>query len=787
VSLPAPGAAESHVSVSASRSISREEASEGTAGVIFYTRSPRPHATVTTLGNEEVAKTHGLKASLLALALLSVVLYLAAMTIFRMSNNDIWIHLKTGEYVLTNGSVPEKDPYSFIAADRDYIAHEWLAGVIFHLVHASGGVNGLILFKTLVITAACFLLYGAARLLGSRLSVILPAFALVLYIASARFLVRPHVFSYFMGALYLWLFFRYRECGRRRAWLYLIPVAHVLWTNLHGGYIQGLLMIATFALGESLIWMRARYLRSGEDKVLPGRDVALLWILLPSCLLASLVNPYGYRLLLFPFQLTGMQLFMQNIYEWMPSYHSSYNRSTMQLLYLILIGWLGVTFFLVNRDRSRSQRGGERLIAPNVALIAAIGLAILAILFFLYLLPPETEMEQQAEIARTRILMYAIVAIVALHAMVNARSVDFTLAGVFLLFYGLSLRHNRAVTDAAMATLPILAAATTSLLRAPPRLGAADAAAEPGDVGRRAAPVPEGPTSPDRSSPLSVVLGSLLLLGLAFHVIEYDYYYDFRGSGRATGLGVAENMPVCAVDFIERNRITGHAFVSYADAALLIHRMHPAVKVNMDSRNDVYGEDLYREYLAALRSPETMEAYLDRHRIDFFLLSYRDRIPDVFDRLEASGAWAPVYYDTRDFVLARRTAENEELIHREAFRIIRPTPIGETIITTENGFEVLREAERAIRNCPTSTIGYFYKSRALQALGRLEDALAVNRKILAFDPRYYRAYAEMAYIYVLMDRPGKAIEMYEEALRIDPGYSLARENLQRLRSSGVVE
>ncbi len=734
-----------------------------------------------------MAKTHGLKASLLAFALISLGLCIAAMTIFPMSNNDIWIHLQTGEYVLANGRVPEKDPYSFTAADRDYVAHEWLAGVIFHLVYAGGGVNGLILFKTLVIGAACFILCSAAKLLGSRLSVILPAFALVLYIASARFLVRPHVFSYLMGALYLWLFLRYRERGRRRAWLCLIPAAHILWTNLHGGYVQGLLMVATFALGESLIWMRARRLRNGEGNALPGRDVALLWSLPAVCLLASLVNPYGYRLLLFPFQLTGMQLFMQLIYEWTPPYHSSYNRSTMQLFYLILIAWLGVTFFLANRDRSRSRRGAERLIAPNAALVAAIGLTILAILFFLYLLPPETEIEQRAEIARTRILMYAIAAIFALYAVVNARSVDFTLAGVFLLFYGLSLQHNRAVTDAAMATMPVVAAATSSLLRAAPRRETGRSAPGQGDAERRAATPPAGPVAPDRSPASSVLIGSLLLLGLAFHVAWYGYYYDFRGSKRGAGLGVADNMPVCAVDFIERNGINGHAFVTYADAALLIHRMYPDVKVNMDSRNDVYGEDLYREYLAALRTPEAMEAYLSRHRIDFFLLAYRDRTPAVFDRLEASGAWAPVYYDTRDFVLVRRTAQNEEWIDREAFLIIRPTPIGETVVTRENGFEALREAERAIRNCPTSTFGYFYKSRALQALGRLEDALAVNREILAFDPRYYRAYADMAYIYVLMDRPGKAIEMYEEALRIEPGYALARENLQRLRSSGLAD
>jgi hypothetical protein len=70
----------------------------------------------------------GLPRPLVALALLSFAVYVAAMTLpYQVANNDIWIHLKTGEYVLTTGWVPLKDPYSFIAADHDYVAYEWPA------------------------------------------------------------------------------------------------------------------------------------------------------------------------------------------------------------------------------------------------------------------------------------------------------------------------------------------------------------------------------------------------------------------------------------------------------------------------------------------------------------------------------------------------------------------------------------------------------------------------------------------------------------------------------------
>ncbi|MGH7770187.1 MAG: hypothetical protein ACREQP_22275, partial [Candidatus Binatia bacterium] len=160
-----------------------------------------------------------------------------ALNISKLENNDIWIHLKTGEYVLQTGWVPLNDPYSFTAADRAYVAHEWLAAVLFYLAYAFSGVIGLAIFKALVIAAACAFLYGAVRAAGGRLAVMLPAFALLLYIASARYMERPHIFAYLMAAAYLWLFFRYRDGDRNRRWLYLIVPADILWTNLHGSFI----------------------------------------------------------------------------------------------------------------------------------------------------------------------------------------------------------------------------------------------------------------------------------------------------------------------------------------------------------------------------------------------------------------------------------------------------------------------------------------------------------------------------------------------------------------------
>lgn len=724
---------------------------------------------------------------LLGLGLLSLAVLIAVMTLFKMSNNDIWIHLKTGEYVLENGWVPQKDPYSFIAADRDYVAHEWLSGVLFHIVYAAGGVQALIFFKAAILAASCALLYMTARLLGSRISVILPVFACVLYISTARFLERPHIFSYLFGALYLFLFFRYRECGRDRRWLYLILPAHTLWTNLHGGYVQGLAMLFVFALGEQMIGLRARFRGIEEDRVAPARDIALLWLLIPGCLAASLVNPYGYRLLTFPFELTGMDVFMNSIYEWQPPFHASYNRSTMFFFYLVQIGWLGVTFFLSQRDRTRARGGGESLIVPNSILTLILALIVLFLLVNTLQGHPAGGAERLRESETLRTLLYGIFALFVLHALINIRSVDITQAGLIMLFLLMSLRHNRAVTDAAMGLLAILAASGSAILVRRPQ-PASPKALRKGRKGKGGPPAadPRAPVESragwrDRSTPAAVVVGSFLVLGISLHASWYSYYFDFRGSARQKGFGIATNMPVCAVDYIERKKITGNAFVAYPFAAMLIHRMHPEVKVNMDSRNDVYGEKLYREYYSSLRTPQAMESYLSRRPIDFFMLSYGERVPATFNWLQETGEWAPVYYDSRAFILLRKTPETEALIRDEEFRFLKPAAVGTTQITQGNAMAVLLEAERAVENCPTSPFGHFYKSKALTTMNRLEDAVAAAEEIIRIDPRNHQAYAEMGYLYFRLKRVDAAVRMYEKALSIAPGYEVARRNLNQLR------
>ena len=71
--------------------------------------------------------------------------------------------------------------------------------------------------------------------------------------------------------------------------------------------------------------------------------------------------------------------------------------------------------------------------------------------------------------------------------------------------------------------------------------------------------------------------------------------------------------------------------------------------------------------------------------------------------------------------------------------------------------------------------------------GELEDAEELVRQ----NPNYAPAYFELGVIYTGLKRYEEAIASYKEALRIDPDYTLARNNLneleQKMASGGVVD
>src|SRR2546428_11153984 len=76
---------------------------------------------------------------------------------------DLWWHLANGRLIVTTGTIPHVDLYSFSAAGQPWVMHEWLADLMMYLVYQLGGLPLLVAISAGVGAAGAICLYVILR------------------------------------------------------------------------------------------------------------------------------------------------------------------------------------------------------------------------------------------------------------------------------------------------------------------------------------------------------------------------------------------------------------------------------------------------------------------------------------------------------------------------------------------------------------------------------------------------------------------------------------------------
>src|SRR5208337_2887905 len=164
---------------------------------------------------------------------------------------DTWWHLATGKYILQTHSVPHADIFSTTVAGKPWIAHEWLAAVVFYLAYLPFGSAGALFLTAGILTIAFMLAYHRS---GGPLPARIFFLALGVWATTPIFCVRPQIFTYLLASIFLFVLARFLETGSYRP-LFLLPLLTIFWVNFHGGYILGLTLLLLFAAGAVSDWM----------------------------------------------------------------------------------------------------------------------------------------------------------------------------------------------------------------------------------------------------------------------------------------------------------------------------------------------------------------------------------------------------------------------------------------------------------------------------------------------------------------------------------------------------
>lgn len=255
-------------------------------------------------------------------------------TIFWLEG-DAWWHLAVGKQILKTHTWPTHDHYSFTAPGSPWIAYEWLGEVVTALAWRMDGLQGLMILLMLLGSGVLFLLYYYVYLRSGNSKAAFVACALVLPLASLSMTLRPQLLGYVYLVAALILVEKFRQ-GHDNA-LWLLPPLFLLWVNTHGTFVFGFLILGVYwASGLKAFRFGGLYAEQWTTgQRLRLEATALL------CLLASMVTPYGARLLAYPLELASSQhLIVRTVQEWEPfNLSQTYGK---YFLVLLLIFWVAL-------------------------------------------------------------------------------------------------------------------------------------------------------------------------------------------------------------------------------------------------------------------------------------------------------------------------------------------------------------------------------------------------------------------------------------------------------------
>jgi hypothetical protein len=209
---------------------------------------------------------------------------------------DTGWHIRTGQWIIQHHAVPTQDLFSFTMPNQSWFAWEWGWDVLFAAVHDIAGLGGVGLVCTLVLSLFSISLFLLLRRVSHNHAVSFFVTVMAICASSVHWLARPHLFSMLFAVILLHLLHT-ADHENKKALLFT-PLLLAVWTNIHGGFVAGLLILFCHAFGLMLSQLFAgpgpltgtRQLRSAFAQT------RLYWLALLLSLGATLINPYGWHL-----------------------------------------------------------------------------------------------------------------------------------------------------------------------------------------------------------------------------------------------------------------------------------------------------------------------------------------------------------------------------------------------------------------------------------------------------------------------------------------------------------
>ena len=162
------------------------------------------------------------------------------------TDSDTYWQLAMGRWMLDHHAFLRQDIFSSTVAGAHFGVGEWLGQISFAGSFAAAGWAGVAVLRATLLAAAAFFVVRLARRGGTPWWISLPLVVAALLVSKITWTDRPQLFTLALFPALLGLLLSLPTGFSRR--LLILPPLFLVWTNLHGGYLLGLAIVAIFAV-----------------------------------------------------------------------------------------------------------------------------------------------------------------------------------------------------------------------------------------------------------------------------------------------------------------------------------------------------------------------------------------------------------------------------------------------------------------------------------------------------------------------------------------------------------
>jgi hypothetical protein len=252
---------------------------------------------------------------------------------------DFWWHIAIGRDITTSGEIPIYDQYSYTMAGESYPSYQmfWLPEMVLFKIFNFGGAELVVLANALIILTSYGLLLWLCYRVSGNLRIAALATILGILFGIHNWTVRPQVFSYLIGVLYLIGIYEYRR-KPHYAWLAIFPLGMILWANSHGSFPIGLVLLGIWFADEVWQWIVAWWKKEPERSF---KSLLAPMVAIGLATLGAMANPRGLGIVSYVLTLSSNDIVQNMVTEWAPTTL----RSQVGTIYII--GFLLCTAILI--------------------------------------------------------------------------------------------------------------------------------------------------------------------------------------------------------------------------------------------------------------------------------------------------------------------------------------------------------------------------------------------------------------------------------------------------------